>query len=148
MDHTITTSQVLSIHAGLSKDTSLTPAEVVQGTRTLVHEELQKQSPPPFPLPPADTGKTHEDFAARFRAAASDRERDAVHYAEKVHLAERKAKMMQAVPPETHVAFHAAKGTPAGYGIRDAHHWAQKEHGRLLWEEADRLVALALKGVS
>jgi hypothetical protein len=142
----MTPADVLKISADVRKDTALTPAQVLMGIRTLVHAQLQLEKPPPYCLPDAATGKDHESYVKRFNAAASDAERTSIHNEEKFHLAERKAAMLSAIPASAHLAFQQWKVTDLGRahnGVTDVHHWAQMQHGKALWEEADKLVAEA-----
>lgn len=144
----ITKSDVLKIRddvvaAATAAGVTLTAAEVVQGTRTMVHAALSLEKPAPYPLPPAPPGKSRADFLARMRSA-NRAELKSLNDEEHALLATRKAQMHLSVPPEVHVAFQQASETEK-YGIRDAHHFAQKEHGKALWEETNSLVAQALE---
>ena len=91
-------------------------------------------------------GKDHESYMRRYNAATTDSARTAIHDEEKDHLAERKAVMLLRIPATEHLAFQKWKATDLGRahtGVNDVHHWAQMQHGKALWEEADKLVAEA-----
>lgn len=121
-----------------ASDPTLTPAQLLQGVRTLVHVALQVDSTPPYPLPPAPKGKARADFIKALRgASAFDQKR--LHDEEGVILAQRKAAMHASVPAEVHVAFQRERPP----GIRDPHHYAQWLHGKALWAEANKLVVAA-----
>jgi hypothetical protein len=129
-------------------DPTLTPAQIVQGTRTRVHAQLQIEQPVPYPLPPAAPGKSTAEFAARYKgavkASAGDAALQAIHDEERTHLAERKAAMFATLPPSVGVDFQRARASdPSARLCRDAHHYAQMCHGRSLWEQTDKLVAEA-----
>ena len=138
---TITSAEILGMRDALrASDPSLTPAQVVQGVRTLVHERLQAENPAPYQLPAPAPGKSRADFLAKLAEAKTDAEKKALHVWEMNSLAERKAEMHAAVDKFTQVAFQRERPP----GIRDAHHYAQMVHGRGLWEQTDQLVASAL----
>jgi hypothetical protein len=142
----ISKAGIVALRDQLQKDDpSLTPAQVLQGVRTLVHSKLQEDKPPPYPLPPAPKGKDSLDFLTAL-GNATPAEQRRLHDEAVGILAERKAAMHASVPKEVQIAFH--KERPPG--INDPHHYAQMLHGKALWEETDKLVAdaLATKAVS
>jgi hypothetical protein len=137
-----TTAEIKKLYAGLkASDPSLTPAQLVQGVRTLVHEALKAESPPPYPLPEPAKGKTREDFTKALFTATPEVARQ-LHEDAFRDLAERKTLMHASVPIDVQMEFQ--RNRPVG--IRDAHHYAQMLHGKGLWEHGDALVAAALDG--
>lgn len=120
--HELTIDDVSRIHAGCIAR-GRTSIEAFQGTRTELHENLQASCPFPLSSKPEEmnnrvvTPEERDSLVAAQRDMVSDEHRIASDRA-------------RAKDP-THV---------------DAHHWLQKEHGKALWAEADRLLALA--GVS
>jgi hypothetical protein len=142
----ISKAEIVAIRDQLKKDDpALTPAQVLQGVRTLVHSRLQGEKPPPYPLPPAPPGKDSIDFLKALDGATTAEQRR-LHDEAVGILAERKAAMHASVPKDVQIAFHRERPP----GINDPHHYAQMLHGKALWEETDKLVgdALALKAVS
>lgn len=142
----ISKAGIVALRDQLQKDDpSLTPAQVLQGVRTLVHSKLQEDKPPPYPLPPAPKGKDSLDFLTAL-GSATPAEQRRLHEEAVGILAERKAAMHASVPKEVQIAFHRERPP----GINDPHHFAQMLHGKALWEETDKLVAdaLATKAVS
>ena len=94
-----------------------------QATRTLVHAQLQAESPVPYPLPPSALAA-----GAPGAAGAAD-------------LASRKAAMHASVSQADQVAFQAIGSTASG--CRDAHHYAQRQQQAALWVQADALLKAA-----
>jgi hypothetical protein len=154
---TVTSADILAIRDELAKDPKLTPAEVVRGTRTLVHARLMDERPMPHLLPEPDPGKSDADFQKAAEDAMSirdDNERVAklseLHSAHVRHRAEREVRARAGVPLEDEIRYQSARvsRTPTGervipVTIKDAHHFVQYEHGKALWEDTDRLVAQA-----
>lgn len=101
-----------------------------QSTRVHVHEELQRRNPMPC------TSITPEMQAAR------DRRTPMTH----VEKAAQVAHQLAQVTEEQHEAHGRAKATrdPDHVTTKDAHHFVQKEHGKALWTETDRLVGEAV----
>lgn len=132
-----------------ASDPELTPAEIVQGVRTLVHERLQDAQPVLYRLEAPEPGKTRQDYAAAEEKALKIKDATArlaelsrLHNEERDHRAERVAKAKASVPAHIHVAFEKAR--PAG--VRDAHHYAQYLHGIDLWDQTNAIVAEAREG--
>ena len=126
MDHTLTKADVLRIHAeevlrGKSREDALA------GTRTVVQSMLHTQLPSP-----------HSDVPAKLVG------KQKLEPAEKACI--RAHQVAQLTEAEL-IASERARSGPDGTHA-DAHHFAQKEHQKALWVEADRLVAEALGGAS
>jgi hypothetical protein len=95
-----------------------------QSTRVLVKARLQELNPLPY------STVTPDMQAARDRRGSLTRK----------ELAEQHAYMRAQVTEEDHERYARARGTPDTEAVRDAHHFAQKMHGKALWELADGLV--------
>jgi hypothetical protein len=137
----------------VSDDPTLTPAQITMGLRTRVHEQLQLEKPPPYTLPPPDADKTPFAYMERIQKA-DKREQARLHKESKDHKAAREQMMRAAVSVEDYEAFEAWKASGEGQkheasclgqgpGLipRDAHHFAQYQHNKKLWAEADQLVS-------
>jgi hypothetical protein len=103
-----------------------------QGTRTRVQEELQKLNPVPY----SDTPSHVEAKILTGKVGLDKSEREAIldHQFAQVTVDEM-------------VASERARRSVDGTH-RDAHHYVQKQHQKGLWEEADKLVNIALGGAS
>jgi len=139
MNHTITTADVQRIFSEESAatytnhlgDFTKTRAEALQGTRTRVHELLQEQVPCSYQADPP-----------------SKEEMSAVGEKRNILIAARRAKLSMSIPDSLVLESERARNGPDGTH-KDAVHYVQKLHGKALWAEADRLVAVAgLGGVS
>lgn len=126
---TVTIGDVHRIHAEHVARGTLTPAECVQGTRTVVHGLLQAESPLPC------TDLTPDMIIARER-------RTPLTLAEKL---EQEDHQRAQVTPEQQAAYRAARaaGDRNAAHCPDAHKWVQMKHQTALWERTDRLVAEA-----
>jgi hypothetical protein len=131
--------------AAAKRREKLTPAQVLQGVRTLVHEQLQEADPMPYLVPAADAGMSHEDFLAAQQSTADPGEQRRLHDDEVRHMAERRVRMRMAVPESVHLDFEQARlAEPEKWRhIRDAHHWVQMKHTSAQWEQAFQIVAEA-----
>lgn len=149
---TVTREDVLAIRDAVAKDPHLTPADVVQGVRTLVHARLMDERPMPHQLPPPDTGKSDEDFqaaTAQLSKIRDDAAREAgyakLHHE---HVRQRAARAVRAkagVSVEDQIRFEEARASNTlPTTVQDAHHFVQYEHGKNLWDETNALVASAL----
>lgn len=158
----MTPTDVQKIAAEVREDKALTPAQVLQGVRTLVHAQLQLEQPVPHPLPQPTKGwkisipsslshqeasdMSHQSYFDAYKVATSDAERNAIHQDQKIDLASRRADQQASVPKETHVAFQLWRASDEGRQhpfVQTAIHFAQFNHGRALWIEADKLVVEA-----
>ena len=146
MTHAVTSEIVKEIFAeesaavlypenGPSEGVKKTRLEVFQGTRTRVHLLLQEQVPCPYVLPPPETrsdGKT--PLMGPMRTASVER---------------RKAALIASIPDELILESEKARAQlPPSDMHRDAVHYAQKQYGKALWAETDRLVSAAMGGLS
>ena len=123
MEHTVTTDFVKATYARLA---SRGPKDAFMGLRTEVHEALQAQLPPPYSDHPAHLPK--ED-GRKFTAA----EQAEIHEF-----------MRSSVTDAEIIAFDRARAKDRDHRLtQDAHHFVQKEHGKALWAEADRLIKAA-----
>ena len=134
MNHSVTIDDVKHIYrenvAQLVGGSRKTPAEARQGTRTEVHALLQEQVPCPYRLaPPARAYAPHE---GKLRNQ---------------NIADRKATLIASIPDALVLESERARSGPDG-GHVDAVHYVQKQHGKALWVEADRLVVEAIGGAS
>jgi hypothetical protein len=124
----LTDAEVLAIYAA-QRDRVNPPVgwEPWQSTRVLVHLELQHRNPMPC------SALTPAMVAARERRmplTVEEREEQARYQSSQV-------------TDEQHLTFSRAKmSDPNHKETLHAHHYVQKEHGKALWEETDRLVAL------
>lgn len=101
------------------------PEDAFKALRTEVHAALQLEKPFPYSKRPEHLN------VERMLTHAEVRE---------IHL-----HMREKVTEKEYIASEKARAK--GGDHRDAHHHVQKLHGIALWEEADKLVASALKGV-
>jgi hypothetical protein len=135
LSHTVTKADVLRIHGEHTafKGSSSLPLSgpqpegwnARQATRTEVHALLQAQCLPPYHAPPTSGRVTRKESEAL------------------------KSSLRASVTEEDHDAFARARAAGGDMPAQDAHHHAQREHGKALWVEADRLVDDALgKAVS
>lgn len=125
MNHTITTADVRAIYERI-KDRG--PLDAYKGTRTETVEALEQQLPQPYrDHPPHLPRDMHDGKKTKFSAA--DFKAIMVHQRSQVTDAERL---------ESERAREGADNTH-----RDAHHYVQKKHMIGLWNEADRLLAVA-----
>ena len=145
----VTVKEILALRDQVkASDSELTPAEILKGVRTLVHDRLQQETPPPFPLPDPSAGKSDAEYQAAYAkalrirdAAPREAELRRLHHEHVRHHAERVVKARQSVPIETVMEFEARRQELRPQGVNDPHHYAQREHGIKLWEQTDKLVA-------
>jgi len=120
---TIMVKEIQEIYqAGLKK--GLTAEEALRETRTLVHAKLQLDNPPPYSDHP---GHLPKDRPGKF----SHSEMKEIH-----------AHQHAQVTDEERLASEKAREGIDGNHV-NAHHYVQKEHGKSLWKETDRLVQSA-----
>ena len=146
MKHTVTPADVKRLYSenlGRNK----TPKDARQGTRTEVHALIHVQNPTPLPLPApgrefnlsgiavgADGFKAHDPALAAREAEAKSAD-----------LVARKAGLFSQLTTEQILESEKARAGVDG-GHRDAVHYVQKQHGKALWAETNRLVTEVLGG--
>jgi hypothetical protein len=131
MAASLTPAEVQSIHqAELAKGKSAKDAR--QGTRTLVHAELQVRNPAPYTELPTLVAA----HLATTKVGLTPE-----------HVAQIKAHQLSLVTEAEMVESERARsGVDSTH--KDAHHFVQKKHGMALWAETDRLVGTVLGGAS